>query len=156
MKTLNTPFTVGSGIAAAFRIVSPVLPSLLLALALSSCTSELTPEERTRLALEAASKEATSAYSHLLSADYDQFLSLRAGMDTIPESYREELIDACKQHMQQFKEKHKGITSFTISNARMDSTLNLAQIFLLLQLGDDTQEEIVVPMVEHNGRWMMK
>ena len=156
MKTLNTPFTVGSGLAAAFRIVSPVLPSLLLALALSSCTSELTPEERTRLALEAASKEATSAYSHLLSADYAQFLACRAGMDTIPESYREELIVACKQHMQQFKEKHKGITSFTISNASMDSTLNLAQIFLLLQLGDDSQEEIIVPMVEHNGRWMMK
>ena len=156
MKILNTPFTVGSGFSAAFRVVSPALPSLLLALALSSCTSELTPEERTQRALKAAGKEAATAFYYLRKADYNQFLSLRAGMDTIPESYREELIDAIKQHMQQLKEKHNGITSYKISNARMDSTLNLAQIFILLELGDNTQEEIVVPMIEHNGRWMMK
>ncbi|MBR4898863.1 MAG: hypothetical protein IKZ48_08770 [Prevotella sp.] len=156
MITNSNPFSVGSGLAAALRYSRNNLPALLLAMSISSCSSELTPEERTRIALEAAGKEAATAYQYLLEADYDRFLSSRAGMDTIPESYRAELLDACKQHMQQFEEKHKGITSFTISNARMDSTLNLAQIFLLLQLGDDSQEEIVVPMIEHNGRWMMK
>ena len=40
--------------------------------------------------------------------------------------------------------------------AQMDSTLQQMQVFLILQYADSTQEEIVVPMVEHNGRWQMK
>jgi hypothetical protein len=49
-----------------------------------------------------------------------------------------------------------GVTSFTASRATMDSTLQLMQVFLLVNYADSMQEEIVVPMVERNGKWKMK
>jgi hypothetical protein len=38
----------------------------------------------------------------------------------------------------------------------MDSTLHLMQVFLVLGYGDNSQEEVVVPMVEQQGMWLMR
>ena len=37
-----------------------------------------------------------------------------------------------------------------------DSTQQYTSVLLMLCYGDSTSEEVIVPMVEHNGRWMMK
>ena len=36
------------------------------------------------------------------------------------------------------------------------STLHYTSVLLMLCYGDSTTEEVVVPMVERDGRWMMK
>jgi len=74
----------------------------------------------------------------------------------LPDDYREQLLTGYKQFMAQQQKTHQSIRSVQTTNARMDSTLQLMQVFLLLEYGDSTQEEIVVPMVEHDGRWRMK
>ena len=43
-----------------------------------------------------------------------------------------------------------------VSSARTDSVAGYTQAFLILCFADSTQEEVVVPMVEHAGRWRMK
>ena len=140
------------------------LPLLSFHLLASACSSEPSPEELTRIALEAASNEATRAYQLLLDHDYAGFIHARQGMDTIGvapadsigRQYKEQLIDACLQYQHKLQTTHGGINTFTVSNAVMDSTIHQAHIFLLLQLGDSTQEEILVPMVEYKGKWVMK
>ena len=140
------------------------LALLALTLLSAACGGELSPEERTRIALEAASREAARAYQLLLDNDCQAFIDRRRGMDTIgtaPDDsagrhYKEQLAEACQQYRHRLQDKHGGVTSFTVSNARMDSTLNEAHIFFLLHFGDSTEEEIVVPMVEYKGRWVMK
>ena len=84
------------------------------------------------------------------------FVNGRVGSDSLPQSYREQLTTACKQFMAQQRVAHGGIASFQVSNVRVDSTQNLVQVFLVLQYGDATQEEIVVPMVMYDGEWKMK
>lgn len=105
---------------------------------------------------ELASLAAEGYYRHLTAGEYEQFLQGKAGADSLPEDYREQLLTGYKQFMAQQQKSHQGIRSVQTTNARMDSTLQLMQVFLLLEYGDSTQEEIVVPMVEHDGRWRMK
>lgn len=132
---------------------SPTSPTRLIALfaltLLLSCSSPLSPEQQAALAAE-------GYYRHLLAGEYDQFLEGRAGADSLPDSYREQLLTGYRQFMAQQQEKHDGITAVSVSNVRTDSLDHYTSVFLLLCYGDSTQEEIVVPMVEHNGSWRMK
>ena len=135
------------------RPISPISPisliSFIALFALLSCSSPLSPEQQAALAAE-------GYYRHLLAGEYDQFLEGRAGADSLPDSYREQLLTGYRQFMAQQQEKHDGITAVSVSNVRTDSLDHYTSVFLLLCYGDSTQEEIVVPMVVHNGSWRMK
>ena len=113
------------------------------------CSSEPTAEER-------AAQAAKTYYDHLVAGRYDEFLEGRAGADSLPADYREQLLVSCQQFMAQQTKAHQGISDVRISNARTDSLVGYTSVFLRLCYGDSLQEEIVVPMVEHNGRWCMK
>lgn len=125
---------------------------LLTLLAFVAC-SKPSPEE---VARQAASQSAEKSYNALLSARYEQFLSGRADADSIPEEYRQQLLASYKQFMVQQQQEHGGIRSLSVTSARIDSTQNLIQVFLLLNYADSLNEEIVVPMIERNGEWKMK
>ena len=103
-----------------------------------------------------ASLAAEGYYRHLTMGEYERFLEGKAGADSLPADYREQLLVGYKQFLEQQRTTHHGIRGVQTTNARMDSTLQLVQVFLLLEYGDSTQEEIVVPMVECNGRWRMR
>lgn len=121
---------------------------MIVALCLTAC-SEPSPEELASLAAE-------GFYRHLVAGEYEKFLEGKAGSDSLPADYREQLLVGYKQFMAQQQATHQGIRGIQTTNARPDSTLQLMQVFLLVEYGDSTQEEIVVPMVEHDGRWRMK
>jgi len=116
---------------------------------LVGCGGGVTPEQQASLAAE-------GYYRHLAAGEVEQFLEGRAGADSLPEEYREQLVVGCRQFVAQQQREHKGIRGVSTTNARMDTTLRQMQVFLLLQYGDSTEEEIVVPMVEAAGRWRMK
>ena len=120
----------------------------LMEMGLMGC-AKATPEELASLAAE-------GYYRHLVAGEYELFLQGKAGADSLPEDYREQLLAGYKQFMAQQQAAHQGIRGIQTTNAHPDSTLQLMQVFLLLEYGDSTQEEIVVPMVEHDGRWRMK
>ena len=122
-------------------------------LLLSACKNEPSAEE---LAIGAAKEAAEKSYTAFLDNRYDEYLSHRSGSDSLPESYRQQLIEAYQQFKALQEKEHGSICSFRVSNARMDSTMNLVQVFLVLNYADSVQEEIVVPMIEENGSWKMK
>lgn len=103
-----------------------------------------------------AKEAAQEYYQALLEGDYQAFLNGRAHMDSIPDSFREQLLTAFKQFMRQQEEAHQGVVSFVPTRAEDDSLLQVMQVFMMVNYGDSTREEIVVPMVEHQGKWMMK
>jgi hypothetical protein len=129
-----------------------IVALLLLSLCWVACSEEQSPEEK---ALAAAKEAAAQYYNYLLAGKYEQFLDARVGADSLPADYRAQLIASYKQYIAMQKE-HEGIASFEVSNARIDSTSHLIQVFLALRYGNNEQEEIVVPMVEYNGEWRMK
>ena len=122
---------------------------LSLVFALVCCGQGVTPEE-------AASLAARGYYRHLADGACEQFLEGKAGSDSLPELYREQLLTSCRQFLAQQQKLHQGITDISVSSARRDTLTDYVSVFLLLKFGDYTSEEIVVPMVEHNGKWRMK
>ena len=103
-----------------------------------------------------ASLAAQGYYRHLAAGEYEQFLEGRVGADSLPADYREQLLAGFKQFVAQQQSAHQGIRDIQSSNVVTDSLSGHTNVFLILCYGDSTQEEIVVPMVEHNGHWRMK
>lgn len=130
-----------------FRRFVTVCAAWLLTLSFSGC-GDVSPEQAAALA-------AQGYYRHLVAGEYEEFLEGKAGSDSLPELYREQLLTAYRQfHAQQ--QAHRGIREVSISNARRDTLTHYVSVFLLLNYGDSTREEIVVPMVDYDGRWRMK
>ena len=115
---------------------------------LISC-SGLTPEEQASLA-------AKGYYEHLIEGDWDAYMEGVNGADGAPADYMEQLRASAKQYVQRLKQLHQGVQSIEVASIRTDSTVQCTQVFLVLNFGDATHEEICVPMVENNGRWRMK
>ena len=105
---------------------------------------------------ELASLAAKGYYQHLIEGDYDHFLEGRVMADSLPNDYRSQLIDGYSQFLAQQVNARGGINEVRISRAYTDSTQQYTSVLLMLCYADSTTEEVVVPMVEHNGRWMMK
>ena len=127
------------------KAVSAVVGVLVLV----ACGGNVSPEEQALLA-------AKGYYEHLLSGEYEDFLEGKAGADSLPADYREQLLAACKQYVFKQRDEHGGIREIQAGNATADTAKHVANAFLLLCYGDSTTEEIVVPMVERDGKWRMR
>ena len=115
----------------------------------AACSSNPTKEELASLA-------AKGYYQHLVEGDFEHFLEGRVMADSLPDDYRSQLIDGYSQFLAQQVNARGGINEVRISRAYTDSTQQYTSVLLMLCYADSTTEEVVVPMVEHNGRWMMK
>ena len=105
---------------------------------------------------ELAGLAAKGYYQHLVAGEYEQFVEGRLMADSLPADYRSQLIEGYKQFVAQQLEARKGIQEVTVSRAYTDSLADYTNVLLMLCYGDSTTEEVVVPMVEQNGRWRMK
>ena len=105
---------------------------------------------------ELASLAAKGYYQHLIEGDYEHFLEGRVMADSLPNDYRSQLIDGYSQFLAQQVKARGGINEVRISRAFTDSTQQYTSVLLMLCYGDSTTEEVIVPMVERDGRWMMK
>ncbi len=105
---------------------------------------------------ELAGLAAKGYYQHLVAGEYEQFVEGRLMADSLPADYRLQLIEGYKQFVAQQLEARKGIQEVSVSRAYTDSLADYTNVLLMLCYGDSTTEEVVVPMVEHNGRWRMK
>lgn len=123
----------------------------LTVLCFCACTSkpELPPEEQ-------AAAVAKSSYEALYDGHPELFLDARLDADKIPQDYRNLLLEAYRLHAKQIDEQHKGVSSIDFSRATMDTALNVLQVFLVFNYGDASKEEVVVPMVKHDDKWLMK
>ncbi len=122
---------------------------LILIVIVVACSTGVSREEQAALA-------AKGYYTHLVQGEYEQFIEGRFMADSLPADYRSQLIEGYKQFVAQQLEARKGIQEVSVSRAYTDSLAGYTNVLLMLCYGDSTTEEVVVPMVERNGRWMMK
>ncbi|MBP3247892.1 MAG: hypothetical protein J6M36_08400 [Prevotella sp.] len=122
---------------------------LILIVIVVACSTGVSREEQAALA-------AKGYYTHLVQGEYEQFVEGRFMADSLPADYRSQLIEGYKQFVAQQLEARKGIQEVSVSRAYTDSLAGYTNVLLMLCYGDSTTEEVVVPMVERNGRWMMK
>lgn len=113
-----------------------------------------------------AASTARDYYDCLAKGDAKGFLRGKVGVDTLPADYAEQLLKAVEQYQADMQQKHNGLREVRVADSHYndekdieacrDTILHLTYAFLLLCYGDSTQEEIVVPMVHHSDRWLMK
>lgn len=120
---------------------------LAVSVILAACSS--TPPE------QQAAEAAKACYDLLVEDDAVRFLECKAGSDTLSADYGEQLLEAVRQYQRDIERKHGGIREVRI--AADQSAFNTSQLStLVLSYSDSTQEAIAVPMVERDGRWLMK
>ena len=106
---------------------------------------------------EMASLAAKGYYEHLIHGEYEKFLQGKDGLNKHSEvDYWNQLRDNCHQFVHQQEQAHRGIYEVRVVNAKTDTLQNYTNVFMMLCFGDSTNEEIVVPMVERDGRWYMR
>ncbi len=122
---------------------------LILIVIVVACSTGVSREEQAALA-------AKGYYTNLVQGEYEQFVEGRFMADSLPADYRSQLIEGYKQFVAQQLEARNGIQEVSVSRAYTDSLAGYTNVLLMLCYGDSTTEEVVVPMVERDGRWMMK
>ena len=143
---------MSSHVLARFRTVAA---TILLATALLCCTSK---ESATPLNDEArAGGVALKCYKALyIENRAEQFLNGSLSYDSLSSEQRQQLLTFYNQHVAQVGREHGGVNSIDFLRAEPDTALNVMQVFLKMTFTDNTQEEIVVPMVLADGEWKMK
>lgn len=122
---------------------------LFVVMMIVACTSS--PDEG-----EVAARAAKEYYGYLLQGNVASFVDGHYCPDSIPDTYREQLITNTKMYVSQQNEEHRGIKDIRIVDTKTDMQKHAANVFLVLSFGDSTSEEIVVPMVESGGVWYLR
>ena len=129
---------------------------------LFSCSSEENLDHA-----DLAAETAKVYYEQLLHGDVAAFVDGTAmHVDVVP-TYREQLETSMKMFLGQQEKEHKGIKSVkkvkgtltcpTDDQGQPKDTAHItANAFLIFNYGDNTSEQVVVPMVRVNGTWMMR
>lgn len=125
------------------------LCSCVFFLFLTGCGHRSDPGEKAALA-------AKGYYDELLKGNYEDFVAGSYRRGPIPESYHRQLVTNAKMFLENQKSEHRGLREVSIVEAKADTATHTANAFLTFAYGDGTHEEVVVPMVEKSGRWMMK
>lgn len=105
---------------------------------------------------EMAGRTAKLYYENLLHGCYDVFVDGFYRPDSIPSSYRSQLIDNARMYVAQMNDDHHGLARVDLIRATADTARNEGRAFLLLCFADSTREEVVVPMVRIENLWMMR
>lgn len=126
-----------------------ILTALLLAALLHACKEAPKAEE-------VAAQTAKTYYEMLMHGDYDLFVDGTYRPDSIPASYREQLVANARMYVGQQQEEHRGLRQVKVAGAQVDTARHRGDVFLVLSYGDSTSEQIVVPMVCQDGVWYMK
>lgn len=107
-------------------------------------------EESDHAVVQAAAQQ---YYGLLLAGDYEGFVSATAGTDSLPASYRAQMVDMVAQHMAALQDKGGMVRAVATRDSLLDS---VAYVFLDVTFGDSTVEQVGLKMVREGGRWKMR
>ncbi len=125
---------------------------IIAVIALTGCGSKEGPSPA-----DVAGKAAEQYYSYLLHRDYSAFVDGMNYANPIPKDYRRVLEDNAASFLHDQDSIHGGIKSAQFSRANiMPNDSTAAAVYLMLTYGNNTKEEVLVPMVKRNDVWYMK
>lgn len=115
-----------------------------------ACSSPVQKKE------DAAAKAAKHYYEQLIAGDYDAYVKGLNMPAKVPDSYKSQILANAKMFIDQQNKERAGIKEVSVANSTCDTLHHVANVFLLLSYGDKTSEQVVVPMVERKGEWLMR
>lgn len=128
-----------------------VVVLLAMVVALAACSSDKTPD-----AGEFAGRAAKVYYDHLLNGQYAAYVDGFYRPERIPDGYHTQLVENAKMFVDLQKKDHQGIARVDVARVKADTARHVADVFLTLCYGDSGKEQIVVPMIQKKGIWLMR
>ena len=104
---------------------------------------------------EAVRQAAEQYYGYLIDGDVDRYMRGLADYDSLPESYRNELRDMFLQYLDREQTMRRGIQSAEAVRDTLVDSLH-AHVFLDIQFGDSTREQVSLPLVRTAKGWRMR
>ena len=101
-------------------------------------------------------KAALHYYQQLLDGNYAAFVDATYRLDSLPSTYRSQLVLNAKMFIEQQQNEHNGLKSVVVAHATIDEAQHTGNAFLTFTYGDGSSEQVVVPMVEHDGVWYLR
>jgi hypothetical protein len=92
----------------------------------------------------------------LIEGKYAEFIDATVNTGNLPRSYKEQLVTNIKQFASVQKEERGGIKDVKVVSSTYNKKKTAADVLLVLCYKDSASEEVVVPMVEKGGKWLMR
>lgn len=98
---------------------------------------------------------AETYYGYLVEGDVEHYMQGLRNYDSLPEGYRGQLRDMFHQHLAHEQESRNGLAAaHAVRDTLLDSLC--AQVFVEVQFGDSTREEVLLPLVRTAQGWKME
>lgn len=105
---------------------------------------------------ESASQAAEQFYTYLINGQYESFANCVYTPDSMPSEYRLQLAQAVKQYAEKDMRSRGGITDATVIADSIFADSTQAIISLQLTFGDNSTEQIQLPLVYTIDGWKMR
>lgn len=99
---------------------------------------------------------AKAYYDKLLSGKYTEYVDGFYRAEKIPNTYHAQLVENAKLFVALQKEAHQGIVAVDVTRVQTDTLHHKADVFLTLCYADSVKEQVVVPMIQKKGDWLMR
>ena len=133
-----------------------LLPLLLITLiSMSSClgNSQTEPEiDKTTLTDELA----VYYYKLKVKGNYKECISNMNSCDSTTDKYKNRMHDMLKHHANGIKSEKQGVDSIFVTRKQYNAQGNIAYVFLNVRYKDQTQEEILLPLVRKDNEWHLR
>lgn len=103
-----------------------------------------------------AAQAAKVYYEYLLQGKPEQWVDGFIRRDSIPSSYRRQLVDNARMFMRQQSDDHGGLKSVSVRGSQFNVSDSTAIALLGFQYAEGDSEQVAVPMVCVGGVWYMK
>ncbi len=125
------------------------LLSLTLIAILAMMTTACSDDDHSRVR-----EEAKRCYEYLQEGKYEKFVGQIAYADSMSEDYRSQMIDVIAEYDATMKQQHGQLVEISVTG---DTIIGeQAHVYLQLSYADSTSEEVGVPMVKVEKKWMMQ
>ncbi len=131
------------------------LVGLCMGAMFSSC-GRSTSAEPLPLDTIAVADSAVAYYLLQSQGKYEAYVSKMHSCDSMPDDYKKRTVLMLKQH-QAFVEKTKqGVKGAKVIRTEFHQEGKMANVFLEVTFCDNSQEEVMFPMVYDNNRWWVQ
>ncbi len=103
-----------------------------------------------------AAEAAQAYYQKLFEGDYLSFVEAHHGHRFLPEAYRKQMVDNAKMFVFKMRSEKKGVDSVLVAKGIFHDTDSTAEAFLILKFGNREREQIVVPMISADHKWLLR
>lgn len=134
-----------------FRTLSALAVGVLLA----AChkKNDDKPKDDGRLKNE----DVEAMYMNYIQGDYDVYVAQMESLDDKPAEYRKEMASLMKQRHRQQEDDHSGgPLSCRVKKLEFNPDSTLCSAFLMVTYMDETEEEVLLPLVNKGGQWRLR